>query len=199
MFNMPEVLQRKNAKRVLAKKQLLLLNEQDKREILEEYWHFDGVSDIAEAIVDGEFPAISQELKHLIVATASPPELLPKGIEPLLLDWLIFKLEKVLNSYISNKLNEIGVTCEVHGVVEAAGLCPCCKYYSIGPGEEGMWEICSVCSWENGGDGPNHMSLEEAKLNFLKIGAISQRGLEFIDPEGPLKFAKIDVSPKAKA
>ena len=54
-----------------------------------------------------------------------------------------------------------------------------------------MWDICPVCFWENGGDGPNHMALADAQKKFGDIGAISDRSLEYIDPEGPIKYAKI--------
>ncbi len=63
------------------------------------------------------------------------------------------------------------------------GKCPCCKYYSIGFGDRGLWDICPVCFWENGGDGPNHMTLEQAQKNFKEIGAISERGLKFVNPK----------------
>ncbi len=70
------------------------------------------------------------------------------------------------------------------------GKCPCCEYYSIGFGEEGLWDICPVCFWENGGDGPNHMTLEEARKNFNQIGAIDKKALEFINPESKNKYKR---------
>ncbi len=71
------------------------------------------------------------------------------------------------------------------------GQCPCCEYYSIGFGEEGLWDICPVCFWENGGDGgPNHMTLEEAKKNFKQFGAIDKKCLDFIDPESKNKYKR---------
>ena len=90
------------------------------------------------------------------------------------------------------KLNNTGLNFDdkVTGEVEKAGLCPCCEYYSIGYGEDGLWDICCVCFWENGGDGPNHMTLKEAKLNFKKFGAVNATSLDFIDKEGKIKYIK---------
>ncbi|TQV88695.1 hypothetical protein FLL46_08705 [Aliikangiella coralliicola] len=106
------------------------------------------------------------------------------------MDFLIFKLNKVQNSYIEDKLRKYGLDCAVDGEPEEVAPCPCCDYLSISPGEKGAWEICTVCFWENGGDGPNHMSLAEARRNFEEIGAIDRCSLKFIDIEGPKKYAR---------
>jgi len=190
---MKVIFNREYAKKTLAERQLALLDDQTRREILSEYWMYDNENQLSDSIESGECPEIDVELRTLICATDSPPDFLPDRIEPLLMDWLIFKLDKSLNSYISNKLSEFEIDCEVQGEVEPAGLCPCCEYFSIGIGEEGMYDICPVCFWENGGDGPNHMSLREAQLNFFQIGAINQRCLEFVASDGKLKYAKLDA------
>lgn len=177
-------------KKALAEKQLDYIDDENRRTILSEYWIFDNDNQISESIESGYCPEIDVDLRRLICATDSPPPVLPEGVKPLLLDWLIFKLEKTLNSYIANKLSEFGIDCDIEGEIEPAGLCPCCEYFSIDAGEDGMYDICPVCLWENGGDGPNHMSLKEAQLNFFHIGAKNQRSLEFVNPDGPLMFAK---------
>ncbi|WP_052444404.1 CPCC family cysteine-rich protein [Flammeovirga sp. OC4] len=68
---------------------------------------------------------------------------------------------------MDNRENKYSVV----GENEGKGLCPCCRYYSIGFGEEGFYDICPVCFWENGGDDPNHITLEEAqkKLKYLVL------------------------------
>jgi hypothetical protein len=48
--------------------------------------------------------------------------------------------------------------------------CPCCGYMSLP--ENGAYEICHVCFWEDGGDEPNHMTLKEAQKNFHRYGSI---------------------------
>lgn len=176
-------IERHRAKELLAAKQAEVASELEKAEILENYWNYDSEESV-------ELPRVSPRAIALIANTAKAPSPMPPELAPLIEDWKRFKLEKVLNRFIEEKLKEFGLTYEVSGDVEAAGLCPCCLHYSIDPGEEGLWDICPVCRWENGGPGPNHMSLEEAQANFKSIGAISPRALEFIDPEGPLKYAK---------
>jgi len=183
-------IERHKAKELLAGKQAEVASEQEKAEILEEYWIYDSEEALEEAIKEEEFPQIEPKLLSLIATTAKAPSPMPSGLEPLIEHWKRFKLEKVLNRFIEEKLKEFGLTFAVTGDIEAAGLCPCCLHYSIEPGEDGLWDICPVCFWENGGAGPNHMSLEEAQANFKSMGAMSRRCLEFIDPEGPLKYAK---------
>jgi len=178
------------AKNALAQKQLLHLSKQEKIEILQEYWVYETVSDIEDSIASGDLPILSEALIHTIATSAPPTDYLPNDIEPLLLDWLVFSLDKTLNEYIRKQLHNVGIECTVTGEVEDAGLCPCCNYYSIDAGDDGRWDICPVCYWENGGDGPNHMSIDEARANFRQFGAKSQAHLKNIDPEGPLKYPK---------
>lgn len=57
--------------------------------------------------------------------------------------------------------------------------CPCCGYATIFEPE--CYEICEICFWEDDGQddpeqnecfsGPNHVSLTEARRNFLVFGA----------------------------
>lgn len=63
--------------------------------------------------------------------------------------------------------------------------CACCEYPTLT--EKGMFEICSLCQWEDdgfntdGAMGPNHMPLPYAKQNFQahldKYDATDQRHL----------------------
>lgn len=68
--------------------------------------------------------------------------------------------------------------------------CFCCGYFTIE--ERGNYEICRVCFWEDDGSnyldrisGPNHMTLEEGRKNFLKFGACEERFVKNVvkDPE----------------
>ncbi len=179
-------LHRKKAKERLAEIQLSTLSDERKLEALSEYWYCDTEKDVRAEIETGDLPHIGPELIHLIASTPAPVTV-PAGCEPLLLDWLNFKLNKAKNQYLERLLTAAGHAFQVYGEVEPAGLCPCCEYYSIDAGEDGLW-VCPVCFWENGGDGPNHMALADARANFRAIGAMSQRSLEFVDPEGPAKF-----------
>jgi hypothetical protein len=104
--------------------------------------------------------------------------------------YLIDSFQHVTNQYLEKKLLELKVEFKVIGENEPTGKCPCCEYFSIDFGEDGAWDICTVCFWENGGNGPNHMTLENAQKNFKKYGAMDESSIQFIDPEGKIKYKK---------
>jgi hypothetical protein len=56
--------------------------------------------------------------------------------------------------------------------------CPCCGHATLD--ERGDYDICPICFWEDDSSdsdraevhsGPNHMTLVEGRINFLRIGA----------------------------
>lgn len=68
--------------------------------------------------------------------------------------------------------------------------CPCCGYRTLDDGP-GCFDICPVCYWEDDNfqrdnpdykGGANDISLNEARENYKKIGAISS---EFSDNVRP--------------
>jgi hypothetical protein len=186
-----ETFSRKQAKEILAKNKILRLSKDEVLKILmDNYWGYDDEEQIRLDIANGELPKLSDDLINLIVTTRSPSFPLPAEVDTLLIDFMVFDFKYVTNKFLKAQLEEFGFEYDVHGEVEEAGLCPCCEFYSIDPGEDGLWDICPVCFWENGGDGPNHMSLSDAKSNFLKYGAISESDIKLVDPEGPKKYAK---------
>lgn len=125
-----------------------------------------------------------------MVSEDTPANIDKDIFKPLLIDYLMLKLMYSSNSYLEHRLNLMGQPVKVQGAIETAGICPCCKYLSIGPAEEGLWDICPVCFWENGGDGPNYLSLADAQANFKSFGAINERSLQFVNPEGTMKYVK---------
>ena len=68
--------------------------------------------------------------------------------------------------------------------------CPCCGYLTLPvPREEALCYICPVCFWENdvfitSDDEPsdeNHgKSLNEAKENYKKFGAVEERFVKYV-------------------
>lgn len=185
-------LERSKALLLLAQKLLPTLDHPTIVEHLSYYFQgYDNPEEIHREISEGKFPDVSDEIIDLVAFNDTPPLSLPPGVEPLLYDYLIATMGPVTNRYVQKRLGELGIPCLVEGEMERAGVCPCCDHRSIGWGEDGGWDICPVCFWENGGDGPNHMSLSQARKNFGRIGAMSERALEHIDPEGPSKYDKV--------
>ena len=61
--------------------------------------------------------------------------------------------------------------------------CPCCGYFTLDAEPVGTFEVCPVCYWEDDDvqaadpayeGGANGVSLNEAKVNFSKYGAIKK-------------------------
>lgn len=188
---MKQQIDRTEAKQIIALNELKTVSHERKIQILKDnYWWFGEKEAIVEAIKEGTYPVISDRLIELINETPLP--ILTEESELLVVDYKKFELNYSTNLYLQHQLNNINprFEYEVIGEEEKAGLCPCCEYYSIGFGEDGLWDICPVCFWENGGDGPNKMTLEQAKLNFAQFGAMDELFLEFIDKEGKTKYRK---------
>ncbi|MFF3641101.1 CPCC family cysteine-rich protein [Streptomyces sp. NPDC002564] len=66
--------------------------------------------------------------------------------------------------------------------------CPCCGHQTFG--EQGSYEICAVCFWEDDlvqlrrpwSFGANAVCLVEAQRNFRRLGAIEERFLKNVRP-----------------
>lgn len=66
--------------------------------------------------------------------------------------------------------------------------CACCGYETISQGSD--YEICPICFWEDDGygdrepdvrhGGPNNVSLNTARLNFLTFGAAEHKDLPHV-------------------
>ena len=75
--------------------------------------------------------------------------------------------------------------------------CACCDHFSL---DDGAWEICPVCFWEDDGlgiskpdeqSGPNHITLRQARANFAAYGACDRRVRPNdikVDERGPYQF-----------
>lgn len=181
---------REEAKLIIAKSIVPSLNSDQVSNILSEYWQYDSIADIKANIQSKNLPALDEQAITMMASEETPSNIDMQLFEPLIIDYLIFDLKYSSNKYLEQKLSVMGQSEQVQGTIKPAGKCPCCEYLSIDPGEEGLWDICPVCFWENGGDGPNRMSLNEAQKNFESFGAINERSLEFVDPEGTMKYQK---------
>ena len=65
--------------------------------------------------------------------------------------------------------------------------CPCCDYFTMT--NRGDYEICEICFWEDSGQdlddlkshsGPNHITLEQGRENFLRFGACEEKFTEHV-------------------
>lgn len=72
-------------------------------------------------------------------------------------------------------------------------VCPCCSYLTFDEEPPGTFEICAVCGWEDDEvqfrdstyeGGANSVSLDQARKNFLVLGAIDKESLG--SPRKPL-------------
>lgn len=181
---------RAEAELLLAAAMVPRMSQAARASALADAWQWDSEQGVREAIAHGRLPQLSNETIALIATTDSPPTGPFNGRDALLLDWCRFELRYVTNAYLEDALALHGKLLRVHGAPREAGLCPCCSHYSINAGEDGICDICPVCGWENLGEGPNHMSLEEGRRNFATLGAMSMEALQQVDPDGRRKYLR---------
>lgn len=67
--------------------------------------------------------------------------------------------------------------------------CPCCGFLTFDESPPGTFEICPVCGWEDDDaqfrdptydGGANSVSLEQARINFVTIGAVDKKFLNSV-------------------
>lgn len=72
--------------------------------------------------------------------------------------------------------------------------CHCCGCFTLDQEDDGSFEICAVCYWEDDGlqsdlpdytGGANDFSLIESKANYRKFGATEERFIKHVRPPRP--------------
>lgn len=67
--------------------------------------------------------------------------------------------------------------------------CPCCEHYTLSKKPDNTFQLCPVCYWEDDGvqlndpeytGGANEVSLNQARTNFKKIGAVEPHFKEYV-------------------
>jgi hypothetical protein len=151
-------------------------------------------------------PSLRQKLNMTAIMqweTHTPPRNLHPGniiYRPILLDRLTDHFRGATNEYLAKYLRtRVGLKIDrVEGEMPDWLPCPVCEYKSFT--ELGTWKTCPVCGWNSDPMqealpdepiGSNGLSLNEARKNFARFGAISQAKLAEIDPEGQEKYPKV--------
>jgi len=184
-------IERDIAKNKVVERRYLFLTQSDKLKILERIFpSLEETDYIRDLIKDGELPKLDNKIISLFESKEYLNIPICDSLKPIFIFELKQDLIGVTNEYLELHLDNRENQFVVIGGIEKKGLCPCCQFYSIKLAEDGFHDICPVCFWENGGNGPNHMDLEEAQNNFKVFGAMNKTSLQFIDSEGKIKYKK---------
>jgi len=170
---MTDEIDRIKAQEIIARNKYTSLTDQESIDIvlaMVGYFPYDNEEQVKVDISTGDLPHLEDKvIKVICTLEINKPN--KELFKPLIMDYLIYVLNRVQNSYLEDKLKSLGYNYTIVGEPEATGVCPCCNYLSIGYGYEGFHDICPICGWQNGGDGPNHMALFQAQGNFIEYGA----------------------------
>jgi len=183
---------RHEARVKLAAAMVARMNLNKRAAILSEWWMLDpGDEEWAELPIE-----LRQELE---ITDEAPSDASPQRYDSLIQIAVMKETLGVQNSWLQEKLREVGETVEILGEPEPMVECRCCGSLSIN--ERGAYEICPVCFWEDDGlreldrvSGPNHMTLREGKKNFQRIGACSKDLLQYIEPDARSKYVQATPS-----
>ena len=159
---------RNNAIKLICKKKILSLDKVDRENHILNMWGIDN-KDIV-------FISLSSKLKKELLSSEYPSEdILNSHYDELILLSLLAEFRGVTNIFISRKLLQMNLgKYSVYGEIEQLETCPCCSYNTLD--SRGEYDICPLCHWEDDGTndlnvyvGPNHKTLNEARMKFKKI------------------------------
>jgi hypothetical protein len=184
-----EVMSRNTATKILAEATMPSLSLTDRENILlSDWWCIQEDSQ--------DFARLPQAVQETMQAYEVPPDPDNAIYDALLLQSLIDEYIGVKNEYLAQRMSLLGYQdIFVEGEKEILFPCRCCGYETLS--RYGEYDICPVCFWEDTGvqnpeqySGPNHMTLAEARENYIKIGACCESAVPFVDKEGPLKYPR---------
>jgi hypothetical protein len=150
-------------------------------------------------------PSLREKLNITAVMqweTHNPPADLKPGnpiYRPILLDKMKRPFRGATNEYLADYLrNNLGLSVDnVEGMLPGWIPCPVCQYQTFEI--VGDWDTCPVCGWNSDPvqeavhddpTGANGISLNDARQNFQKLGAITPEKLAQLDPADKKKFPK---------
>lgn len=166
------------------------LTKEQREEILIDWWGIDQED-------HPEFSKLPETLKSEIIYFNEPQrDATDEGYNLLLFVALRKKYLGVRNEYLSKQVSEIiHSSQEVEGLQEELYTCPCCEFKTLPT--KGEYDICPVCFWEDDGNtdsyyysSPNHMTLAQARENFIEFGAVSESSLRFLTSDRLEMFSK---------
>lgn len=150
-------------------------------------------------------PSLREKLNITAVMqweTHTPPVGLKPGnpiYRPVLIEKMKQPFRGATNEYLVEYLrNVVGESVEgVEGALPSWLPCPACGYHTFEI--IGDWDTCAVCGWNsdpvqeampNDPTGANGISLNEARANFEKIGAITPEKKRDISPEARHRYPR---------
>lgn len=180
-------MERNDAIARIAAEDLTQLNVEDRENLLIDWWTIDEM--------DPEFALLPQALRSMVSQEYVPGDAANPIYNSLLELAIRHTYLGVLNSYLQQRLLKVGVDVNVVGQVEDLNKCPCCGYRVHE--SQGDFEVCPVCYWEDDGtandkrySSANHMTLEEARSNFERIGAAHDGLKDKVLKDGKLRYSK---------
>ena len=99
------------------------------------------------------------------------------------------------NAYLLKMVKQLNdKVCKITGVSQSGISCPCCGLQTLE--EREMYQICSVCWWEDDGQdnddahidaagGPNKVSLTQGRINYLLHGICEPKRTDLIKLHEP--------------
>lgn len=158
--------------KILAADEIKSMPLSERDLIIQNAWGLDETDEI--------FSLLSIELCNEMLAFDEPQH---ETSNELYTDLLFFTIADSYKFFSNDKLSKlvskiVKKNILVEGMEPELFTCPCCGYKTLTT--RGEYEICSICLWEDSGtdqddvySGPNHMTLKEAKNNYLTYGTVN--------------------------
>lgn len=127
---------------------------------------------------DNEFYLLPRDLREELMYNDEPQEDIMENRYDILVE---LACEDSYKQFSNDKLQEmvsyiLERNIEVYGNEPVLYACPCCGKKTLT--YRGEYDICPNCNWEDDGNdeedrysSPNHMTLNQGKINYLKFGS----------------------------
>ena len=119
--------------------------------------------------------------------------------DAVLMVWLRHRYAAATNDFLKTRLRALGIDVpRIEGTPASYEPCPCCGARTLAT--RGDYDICLVCWWEDDGkdnptadevSGPNHLTLTQARVNFLVTGIFNPERVDLRDAQHPFEMYEI--------